>query len=130
MDVDHLTGKLAVAAQETTSITTQAGIKQTESTVFTPGRTGWELSTRTATTETTAPDGSVTRETSSKGARFIRQKRVTKSLEPLGPAAQSGRARGPRHDGTKYARDVFHRDVNGDWKAESFSTKEPNNGKI
>jgi hypothetical protein len=63
MAADHLTGKLAVTAQETTSITTQGGTKQIESAVLTPGRTGWELSSRTTTTETTAPDGSVTRET-------------------------------------------------------------------
>lgn len=41
MSADHLTGKLAVTAQETTSITTQGGTKQIDSTVLTPGRTGW-----------------------------------------------------------------------------------------
>src|SRR5882724_3921776 len=52
MSADHLTGKLAVTAEETTSITTQGGTKQIQSEVRTPGRTGWELSGRTTTTET------------------------------------------------------------------------------
>ena len=34
--VDHLSGQLAVTAQETTSITTQGGVKQTDSVVRTP----------------------------------------------------------------------------------------------
>ena len=131
MDVDHLTGKLAATAQETTSITTQAGVKQTESTVLTPGRTGWELSTRTATTETTAPDGSVTRETVEQGRSIYSTKTGDQMLEPLVPQRKVVEHEVRQPDGTTVVqRDVFHRDVNGDWKAESFSTKEPNNGKI
>ena len=38
--VNHLTGELAVTAEETSSITTQGNTKQTESVVHVPGRLG------------------------------------------------------------------------------------------
>ncbi len=94
MAADHLTGKLAVTAQETTSITTQGGTKQIESAVLTPGRTGWELSSRTTTTEKTAADGSVTRETIEHGrsrARicFSEKNGATRSRGHSFPSARS-----------------------------------------
>jgi hypothetical protein len=132
MTADHLSGKLAVTAEETTSITTQRdGTKQIESTVRTPGRTGWDLSTRTTTTETTGANGSVTRETVEQGRSIYSEKTGDALQEPLVPQRKIVEQEVRQLDGTKVLqRDVFHRDVNGDWKAESFSTKEPNNGKI
>jgi hypothetical protein len=131
MAVDHLTGKLAVTAEETTSITTQGGTKQIEGTVRTPGRTGWELSARTSTTETTAPDGSVTRETIEQGRSIYSTKTGDQLMEPLVPQRKVVEHEVRQPDGTTVLqRDVFHRDVNGDWKPESFSTKEADKGRI
>ena len=131
MAADHLTGKLAVTAEETTSITTQGGTKQIESTVRTPGRTGWELSGRTTTTETTAPDGSVSRETIENGRSIFSTKTGNELLEPLVPQRKIVEQETHRPDGTTIMqRDVFHRDVNGDWKPESFSTKQADKGRI
>ena len=131
MAADHLTGKLAVTAQETTSITTQGGTKQIDSTVLTPGRTGWELSTRTTTTETTAPNGSVTRETIENGRSIYSTKTGDQLMEPLVPQRKIVEQEVRQPDGTTVVqRDVFHRDVNGDWKPESFSTKEADKGRI
>lgn len=131
VEPDHLTGKLAVTAEETTSITTHGGVKQIESTVSTPGRTGWELSSRTATTETTAPDGSVTRETIEQGRSNYSEKTGDALQEPLVPQRKVVEHEVRQPDGTKVLqRDVFHRDVNGDWKPESFSTKEADKGRI
>jgi hypothetical protein len=131
MAADHLTGKLAVTAQETTSITTQGGTKQTESAVLTPGRTGWELSSRTTTTETTAPNGSVTRETIEHGRSIYSEKTGDALQEPLVPQRKIVEHKVRQPDGTTVLqRDVFHRDVNGDWKPESFSTKEADKGRI
>jgi len=121
--VDHLSGELKVTAEETISLTTQDGTKQMESVVRTPAGNGWQVSGRTTTTEKTSADGSVSRET-------IEQ----------GPSAYSPKASGdtgsivPQHkivehevhgaDGTSVIqRDEFHRDVNGAWVPESFSTK-------
>jgi len=131
MSADHLTGKLAVTAEETTSITTQGGTKQIQSEVRTPGRTGWELSGRTATTETTAPDGSVSRETIEHGRSIYSTKTGNELLEPLVPQRKIVEHEVHRPDGTTVMqRDVFRRDVNGDWKTESFSTKAADNGRI
>jgi hypothetical protein len=131
MAADHLTGKLAVTAEETTSITTQGGKKQIESEIRTPGRTGWELSGRTTTTETTAPDGSVSRETIENGRSISSTKTGNELLEPLVPQRKIVEHEVHQSDGTTIMqRDVFHRDVNGDWKPESFSTKQADNGRI
>jgi hypothetical protein len=131
MTVDHLNGKLAVTAEDTTSITIQGGTKQIESTVRIPGRNGWELNSRTTTTETTGPDGSVSRETVEQGRTIYSEKTGDVLMEPLVPQRKIIEHEVRQPDGTAVLqRDVFHRDVNGDWKAESFSTKEPNNGKI
>lgn len=131
MAADHLTGKLAVTAQETTSITTQGGTKQIESAVLTPGRTGWELSSRTTTTETTAPNGSVTRETIERGRSLFSEKTGDALQEPLVPQRKIVEHEVRQPDGTTVLqRDVFHRDVNGDWKPESFSTKEADKGRM
>ena len=127
--VDHLSGKLAVTAQETTSITTQGGVKQSESVVRTPGRYGWEETSRTTTTETKAPDGSVSRETIVDGRSVFSTKTGNAMLEPLVPQTKIVEHEVHSSDGTTVLqRDVFHRDVNGDWKPESFSTKEADKG--
>jgi hypothetical protein len=127
--VDHLSGELAVTAEETSSITTQGGTKQTESVVRTPGRTGWEEKSRSTTTETTAPDGSVRRETIEQGRSIYSTKTGNQMLEPIVPQRKIVEQEVHKPDGTTVLqRDVFHRDVNGDWKPESFSTKGADKG--
>jgi hypothetical protein len=127
--VDHLSGQLAVTAEQTTSITTQGGTRQIESEVRTPGRNGWEVSARTTTTEVKAPDGSVSRETIEQGRSLFSSKTDNAMMEPLVPQRKIVEHEVHKPDGTiVLQRDVFHRDVNGDWKAESFSTKLPDKG--
>jgi hypothetical protein len=131
MAADHLTGKLAVTAQETTSITTDGGTKRTDNTILTPGRTGWELSGRTTTTETTGANGSVTRETIEQGRSLFSEKTGDAMQEALVPQRKIVEQEVRQPNGTTVLqRDVFHRDVNGDWKTESFSTKEADKGRI
>ncbi len=127
--VNHLNGQLGVTAQETTSITTQGGVKQSESVVRTPGRYGWEETSRTTTTETKAPDGSISRETIVDGRPIFSTKTGNAMVEPLVPQTKIVEHEVHNSDGTTVLqRDVFHRDVNGDWKPESFSTKEADKG--
>jgi hypothetical protein len=127
--VNHLNGQLAVTAQETTSITTQGGAKQTDSVVRTPGPSGWEVTSRATTTETKASDGSVSRETIVDGRSIYSPKTGNEVAEPLVPQTKIVEHEVHNSDGTTVLqRDVFHRDVNGDWKPESFSTKDADKG--
>lgn len=127
--VNHLNGQLAVTAQETTSITTQGGVKQSDSVVRMPGASGWEETSRTTTTETKAPDGSVSRETIVDARPAYSPKTDNGVAGPLVPQTKVVEHEVHNSDGTTVLqRDVFHRDVNGDWKPESFSTKEADKG--
>jgi hypothetical protein len=127
--VDHLDGKLAVTAQETTSITSQGNTTRTASVVHTPGRFGWEETSRTTTTETKAPDGSVSRETIVDGRSIFSTKTGNAMLEPLVSQTKIVEHEVHNSDGTTVLqRDVFHRDVNGAWVPESFSTKQADKG--
>ena len=127
--VDHLTGELAVTAEETSSITTQGNTKQTESVVHVPGRLGMEEKSRSITTETTAPDGSVRRETIEQGRSMYSEKSGNQMLEPLVAQRKVVEQEVRKPDGTTVVqREVFHRDVNGDWKPETFSTKGADQG--
>ncbi|MGO9609665.1 MAG: hypothetical protein ACLPT4_08515 [Verrucomicrobiia bacterium] len=127
--LNHLNGQLAVAAEETTSITTQGGTKQSDSVVRTPGPSGWEVTSRTTTTETKAPDGSVSRETILDARPVYSPKTGNEVAEPLVPQTKIVEHEVHHSDGTTILqRDVFHRDVNGDWKPESFSMKEADKG--
>ncbi len=127
--VDHLDGKLAVTAQETTSITSQGNTTRTDSVVHTPGRYGWEETSRTTTTETKAPDGSVSRETIMNGRSTFSTKTGNAMLEPLVPQTKIVEHEVHKPDGTTVLqRDVFQRDVNGNWAPESFSTEQADKG--
>ena len=127
-EVDHLSGQLAVTAEETTSITTQGGTKQIESVVRTSGRTGWAVSGRTTTRETRTPDGSISRETIEQG-RSAYSSKTGDDMDPIVPQHKIVEHEAHKPDGTTVLqRDVFHRDVNGDWKPESFSTKAADKG--
>jgi hypothetical protein len=126
---DHLSGQLAVTAQETTSITTQGTTKQTDSVVRAPGPNGWQVTGRTTTTETTAPDGSVKRETIEQAPPAYATKNGGDVSEPVVPQRKIVETEVHKPDGTTaLQRDVFQRDVNGDWTPQSFSTKDADKG--
>ena len=122
--VDHLTGEIAETTEETSSITTQGNTKQTESVVHVPGRIGQEEQSRSVTTETTNPDGSVRRETIEQGRSIYSEKSGNQLMEPLQAQRKVVEQEVRQPDGTTVVqRQVFHRDVNGDWTPETFSTK-------
>ena len=127
--VNHLNGQMVVTAQETTSITTQGGARQTESVFRSPGPAGWEVTSRATTTETKAPDGSVSRETVVYGRSIFSTKTGNAMLEPLVPRTKIVEREVHQPDGSiLQQRDVYHRDVNGGWVPETFSTKEADKG--
>jgi len=124
--VDHLGGQLAVTSEETTSISTQGGTRRVESVVRTPGPSGWAVSGRTTTTEVKAPDGSVSRETIEQSRSGYASKTDNDLSETVVPQRKIVDREVRKPDGTTVLqRDVFHRDINGDWVPESFSTKVP-----
>ena len=126
--VNHLTGQLEVTAETTTSTRTDGDAKQIETVVRTPGRTGWQVSGRTTTTETTTPDGSVSRETVVHG-RSLYSTHTGDDMEPIVPQSKIVEHETRQANGTvTIQRDAFRRDVNGDWKPESFSTSQPSVG--
>ncbi|HVM62984.1 MAG TPA: hypothetical protein VMV72_19145 [Verrucomicrobiae bacterium] len=127
--VNHMNGQTAVTAQETTSVATQGNTKQSDSVVSTPGQFGWAATSRTTTTETKAPDGSVVRETTVSSLPAYSTKTGNESTAPLTPQTKIVEHEVRKPDGTVVQqRDVFHRDVNGEWVPETFSTKQADKG--
>ena len=127
--VDHLTGRIDVTGQASTTIRTEDGTKQIDTVVRAPGRMGWEVRQQTTTTEKTAPDGSRTRETIEHGRSLYAVHTGDQLMEPLVPQRKVVEQEVRNPDGTiAVQRDVFRRDVNGEWKHESFSTVQPDMG--
>ena len=83
--VDHRTGRLDVTEEATTTVRTDGGVKEIDTVVRIPGRTGWEMSGRKTTTEKTAPDGSVTREIVEQGRSLYSVHTGDQLMEPLVP---------------------------------------------
>ncbi|HUJ71427.1 MAG TPA: hypothetical protein VLZ30_04230, partial [Verrucomicrobiae bacterium] len=87
-------------------------------------RIGQEEQSRSVTTETTNPDGSVRRETIEQGRSIYSEKSGNQLMEPLQAQRKVVEQEVRQPDGTTVVqRQVFHRDVNGDWTPETFSTK-------
>ncbi len=127
--VDHLTGQPAITVQETTSVVMHGNTRQSDSVVRKPGQFGWEATSRTATTETKAPDGSLVRETTVSGLPTYSTKTSNESLVPMTPQTKIVEREVHQPDGTiVQQRDVYHRDVNGEWVPETFSTKQADKG--
>jgi hypothetical protein len=124
--VDHRTGRLETTEEATTTVRTGAGGKEIDTVVRIPGRTGWEISGRKTTTEKTAADGSITREIIEQGRSLYAVNTGDQLMGPLVPQRKIVEQEARNPDGTVVVqRQVFHRDVNGEWKTESFSTHSP-----
>lgn len=118
---DHMDGQLDATVQKTTSATTQGAVNRTDSVIQVPGELGLRETSHTTTTETKAPDGSVSRETIVDGRPAYSG---NNGSEPLGPQTKVVEHEVHNPDGTTAVeRDVLHLDVNGNWVPESFSTK-------
>jgi hypothetical protein len=124
--VDHLDGQMATTSQQTTTTATQGDLKQTDSVVRAPGDAGWQDTSRTITTETKNPDGSLNRETVVDTRPAYAG---SGSSEGLSPQTKVVEHEVHNSDGTTAVQhDVYHRDVNGDWVPETFSTKGADKG--
>jgi hypothetical protein len=84
------------------------------------------MSGRKTTTEKTAPDGSVTREIVEQGRSLYAVHTGDQLMEPLVPQHKIVEQEARNPNGIVVVqRQVFRRDVNGEWKQESFSTDQP-----
>ena len=127
--VDRLSGQPAITAHETTSVVVHDNTKQSDSVVRAPGQFGWVTMSRTTTTETKTPVGSVVREIVVCGLPSYSAKTGNASLQSLTPHTKIVEFEVHNFDGTTaQRRDVYHRDVNGEWVRETFSTKEADMG--
>lgn len=123
--VDHLTGRLAVTAKETETVRRDGNTTRTETVVQKSTRSGWTVTDRITTTETRAPDGSTQRETVEVG-RSLYSKSTGDDFESLVPKRKIVEREMKKPDGTTtLQRDVFHRDINNEWKPASFSSAVP-----
>ena len=121
--VDHLTGHLDVTDKTSTTVRSDGGIRQIDTEVRTPGRMGWEAAKKTSIAETITPDGSVTRETIEQGRPLYATYTGDQLTEPLETQRKIVEQKTRNPDGTfTVRREVFRRDVNGEWTRQSFAT--------
>lgn len=114
--VDHLNGEFQVTGKERTLVN---GPRSETTRQFYDG-TGWRPVGRTVTTTTTAPDGSTQRETIDEAEAVTEQYSAapTESLVPKRKIVDHETRTAAGAVVTQ--REVFRRNVNGDWQAETF----------
>jgi hypothetical protein len=121
---DHLENRFAVTAQETTQVRVEGDATRSETRVQKPSGAGWDDEARIVTTETKRPDGSVRREIIEEGrSLYAKQSGTPSSVEPLQPQRKIVEQEVRQPDGTaKVERQVFRRDINGEWRPATFTT--------
>jgi hypothetical protein len=115
----------AAAVEETATVRTEGNATTTERIISKPRAGSLAVTARIVTTEKRGADGSVQRETIEHGESLdsIYRPAPTGELQPKRKIVES-EARKP--DGTTVLqREVFRRDVNGDWKPVTYSTDLP-----
>jgi hypothetical protein len=123
-DYDHLGNRFGLTAQETTRVQADGNTTRSETRVQKPSGAGWNDEARIITTETRAANGSARREIIEEGrSLYAKQTGTPSSVEPLQPQRKIVEEEVRKPDGTmKLERQVFRRDINGDWKPATFST--------
>lgn len=117
-----LEGRFTVTAQETETVTTQAGTTRKETVVAKPGRGGMVVAGKVTTTETRSSDGTVQREIVEQG-RSLHSTYTGDRDQPLVPNRKIVESEVRKPDGSLHQeRNVYRRDVNGDWKPVTFSS--------
>lgn len=119
---DHMTGRFTETARETTTVRTQGNTKAIERTIATPRGASWEVHAKTVTRETESPTGVVERETI-QYQKPLHAAFSPTSTEPLKPKLKIVEKAVRRADGrVVMEREVYFRDVNNEWKPQTFST--------
>ncbi len=127
---DHLDGTFKVVGREVATVDTSATGTRTEKTIQEPDGAGWKDAGKVVTTETRQPDGSISRETIEEGRSLSSKSAAPQmNLDAVAPQRKIVEHEVHKPDGSVVMqRDVFSRDVNGDWVAQTFSTATPGSG--
>jgi hypothetical protein len=121
---NHVEAKFDVAATEVSTVKTDGNATLTEVEVRQRTRTGDEVTGRTVTREVRADDGTRRRESVEYGRTLYAQSGRSVMADPLQPQRKFVEWEERKADGTiVLRRDMFRRDVNGDWTPVSFSTQ-------
>jgi hypothetical protein len=125
MTVDHLAGGFGLTSRETATVYAEANTTRTEKLIQKPSGAGWQDIGRIVTTETRDADGSVRRETIEEGrSLYTKLTAPPMNVQPLVPQRKVVEREVRNPDGSiVMKRDVFRRDVNGEWKPVTFSTE-------
>jgi len=119
---NHIDGSFGVVGRETAAVNAIDNTTRTERRIQQPDGAGWKDTGEVVTTETRQPDGTVLRETVEQG-QSVYSTRAPTVVDPLQPTRKIVEREAHNADGTVVIqRDVLRRDVNGEWKPESFST--------
>ena len=122
---DHLAAGVGVTARETATVRVDGNTTHSEALVQKPSGAGWENDKRVVSVETRATDGTTQRETVIEGrSLYARQTGGRTEADALTPQTRIVEREVRHSDGTVVIhRDVYRRDVNGDWKPTTFSTE-------
>ncbi len=123
--VDHLHGgNVGVTSRETIVVHTDGNTTRTETVTQRPIGASWENTGRTVTIETRAADGAIQRETLVEGRSLYARQGGRTEYGELVPQSKIVERQVRQPDGTTVIqRDLYRRDVNGDWKPTTFSTE-------
>jgi hypothetical protein len=123
---DHLDGQFKVVEQDVTTVQKSGDTTRTEKTIQSRTAEGWTDTGKVVTTETRAADGSVARETVQEGMGLYAD-RTTSAINDVPQSARKIVEHEVQQPDGRFVeqRDVFTRDVNGDWKPQTFSTVVP-----
>lgn len=121
---DHVEAKFDVTATEVSTVKTDGNTTLTETEVRQRTRAGDEVAGRTVTREVKADDGTRRRETVEYGRTLYSKAAGSVMADALQPQRKLVEWQERKADGTiVQRRDMFRRDVNGDWVKVSFSTQ-------
>ena len=124
MTPNHVNSGYSVTSRETATVRTDGNSTSTEVLIQSPNGTSWQDVGKILTTESRDPNGSVQRETVEEGQSQYSPK--GQGVEPLVPQRKIVESEVHNPDGTiLMERNVYRRDINGDWKPLTFSTETP-----
>jgi hypothetical protein len=123
LQMDHMENQFKLIARETSTVRTEGNTTRSDTVVQQQSGDGWRNVGKITTTEARTPDGRLKREIIEEG-QTLYSKLVPKADESLQSMRKVVETEVRQPDGTvRLQRDVFRRDVNGEWKAQTFSTE-------
>lgn len=122
--LSHLNGGIGPSLREIATRNTEGNRTSTEIVRQKPVGSAWENDSRTTVTQTRAPDGSTQRETLVEGRSLHSRQGGRTEAGELVPQTKTVDREVRQPDGTLIIhREMYRRDVNGDWTPTTFSTE-------